>query len=231
MQESIRNWMLTGAVLVAIAMAGYLSFEYGRIRANFNIVDAIDERRAYERKIDSLQQKIEALKQEVALQKTQREVEREAYSDIEVSLGTLEDKIQEQRDAIAFYRGIISPADGGRGLKVQDLKLTAGEGERVYNLSLVLVQVMQHDRKVKGTVEFLLEGDQDGVATTYGLKELLLPGTDSSWPFAFRYFQNFDRKLILPAGFSPKRINIEVHSRTKSIASLKKSFLWQTANS
>jgi len=231
MHGSARNWTLIAALVLAIALAGYLSFEFGRIQADFNVVDAHDEHRAYEDQIDGLEKSIEALKQEVALEQTHREIERAAYSDIELSLGELEDKIQEQRDAIAFYRGIISPADGGRGLRVQDLKLSRGKEERAFKLSLVLVQVMQHDRKVAGNVEFLLEGDQDGVATTYTLKELVPPEADSNWPFAFRYFQNFERQLILPVGFSPERINIEVRSRTKSVASLKQSFLWQTANS
>lgn len=231
MHGTARNWALSAALVLVIVLAGYLSFEFGRIQADFNILDVHDAQQAYEGRIDSLGKEIEALKQEVALQQTHREIERAAYAEIEVSLGNLENKIQEQREAIAFYRGIISPADGGRGLRVQDLKLTKGKADRAYSLSLVLVQVMQHDRRVKGDVDFRLEGDQDGVATTYTLKELLPPDADSYWPFAFRYFQNFDRELILPVGFSPERINIEVRSKTKSVASMKQSFLWQTANS
>lgn len=231
MHGSARNWAVSAAVVLVIVLAGYLSFEFGRIQADFNILDARDEYKAYADQISRLDKRIETLKQEVALQQTHREIERAAYAEIEITLGKLENKIQEQRDAIAFYRGIISPADGGRGLRVQNLKLTKGREERAYNLSVVLVQVMQHDRKVKGDVDFRLEGDQDGVATTYTLKELLPPDTDSYWPFAFRYFQNFDRELILPVGFSPQRINIEVRSKTKSVASMKQSFLWQAANS
>lgn len=228
---SARNWIVTGAVVMAMLVAGYLSFEFGRIRADFNVVDARAERRAYEDTIDELRQQIVELKQEVELQETHRDVESAAYGDIEASLGKLERKIQEQRDAIAFYRGIISPKDGGRGLRVQDLKLSQGKVDREYYLRLVLVQVKQHDRSVKGDVNFSLEGDQDGVTTTYTLEQLLPPDADSSWPFSFRYFQDFDRQLILPVGFSPERINIEVRSKTKSIASVKQSFLWQTGNS
>jgi hypothetical protein len=87
---------------------------------------------------------------------------------------------------------------------------------------------MQHDRSVKGEVDFSLEGAQDGVAATYTLEQLLPPDVDGSWPFSFRYFQNFDRQLILPEGFQPERINIEVRSKTKSIASVTQSFPWQS---
>jgi hypothetical protein len=231
MHGSARNWAGTGAVVLAIAVAGYLSFEFGRIQADFNVVDALDERKAYEGRIDTLNDEIVELKQEVELQKTNRVVDKAAYKEIETSLLSLESKIQEQSDAIAFYRGIISPADGGKGLRVQDLKLSRGAQERQFNLRLVLVQVKQHDRSVKGEVAISLDGDQDGVEKTYALEELLPPDADSSWPFAFRYFQNFDRQLILPVGFSPERINIEARSKTKSIASVNQSFAWHTGNS
>jgi len=231
MHGTARNWAVTMAVVAVIGLAAYLSFEFGRIQADFNVVDAIDERKSYEDRIAALERNIVALKQEIELHQTHREIEREAYKEIETSLGDLESKIQEQRDAIAFYRGIISPADGGKGLRVQDFKLSKGKEERQYNLRLVLVQVKQHDRSVKGSVEVRLEGEQDGVAKTYSLQELSTTGKDNSWPFAFRYFQNFNRQLILPVGFSPERVNIEVRSRTKSVAGMKQTFIWQTGNS
>jgi septal ring factor EnvC (AmiA/AmiB activator) len=216
---------------VAFVVGGYLTFEFGRIQADYNIVDAAQERQDYENHISELQQQIGTLNQEIALLETHRDIDQEAYKDVEKSLANLQQKIQDQRDAIAFYRGIISPADGQRGLRVQDLRLSKGKDQRQYYIRLVLVQVMQHDRSVKGEVNFSLEGAQDGVATTYNLKQLIPADETSSWPFSFRYFQNFDRQLILPEGFLPEKINIEVMSRTKSIASVKQSFLWQTGQS
>lgn len=218
-------------IVLAIVLSCYLSFEFGRIQSGFNLVDAHSERTGLETTILEMEQEIASLKEQVALEQTHREIDRAAYVEVEQSLAQLEQKIQEQRDAIAFYRGIISPADGGRGLRVQDLKLTRGANDRQYNLRLVLVQVMQHDRSVKGDVDFQLEGAQDGVATTYALEQLLPSDADSTWPFQFRYFQDFTKQLTLPLGFEPERINIEVRSRTKSIASVKQSFLWQTGQS
>lgn len=229
MDGALRVWIIRAAVTVALVAGGYLAFELGRIQADYYIVDAVRERQDFRKEIDSLENDIIELKQEIALLETHRDIEREAYKDVEVSLAELQQKIQEQRDAIAFYRGIISPADGGRGLRVQDLKLTKGKEERQYTVRLVLVQVMQHDRSVKGEVDFTVAGDQDGVETTYTLDELLPDGAERNWPFSFRYFQDFDRQLILPEGFLPERIDIEVRSRTKSIASVKQSYLWDSS--
>jgi septal ring factor EnvC (AmiA/AmiB activator) len=224
-------WAVRVALAAAFVVGGYLTFEFGRIQADYNVVDAAQERQDYESRVKDLQEHIAELNQEIALLETHRDIDREAYKDVETSLAELQEKIQEQSDAIAFYRGIISPADGQRGLRVQDLRLSKGKDDRQYYVRLVLVQVMQHDRSVKGQVNFSLEGAQNGVATTYNLEQLVPADETSNWPFSFRYFQNFDRQLILPEGFLPEKINIEVQSRTKSIASVKQSFLWQTGQS
>lgn len=216
---------------MAIVIGAYLIFEFGRIRADYNIIDAAEDRQAYQQQIEGLENEISALKQEVALLQTHKQIDAEAYEVVEASLTELQQKIQEQQDAIAFYRGIVSPKDGGRGLKVQDLRLTKGREEGQYHVRLVLVQVLQHDRSVKGEVDFSIEGDQDGEAKIYKLADLLPENADSTWAFQFRYFQDFDRELILPEGFTPEKVNVEVVSRTKSIASIKQSYVWQSAQS
>lgn len=218
---------LWAGIAVAIVVSAYLSFEFGRIQADYNVIEAAADRRAYENRIGELEDEVVAFKEEVALLQTNSSIDKASYHDVETNLTQLQRKIQEQRDAIEFYRGIISPADGGRGLRVQDLKLSKGAEDREYHVKLVLVQVMQHDRSVKGEVNFSLEGAQDGMAVTYSLEQLLPPDADGQWSFSFRYFQNFDRELLLPKGFKPERINIEVRSKTKSIASVKQSFPWQ----
>ena len=169
------------------------------------------------------------LKQKVAILETNLEVDRTSYKEVEESLAGLQTKILEQRDAIAFYRGIVSPADGNAGLRVQDLKFTRGEKEREFNVRLVLVQAMKHDRKVSGEVSLSIVGSQDGIKTTYAYAELLPDEVDEAWPFSFRYFQDFDRRLVLPDGFTPEQVTVEVRSRTRSISSIEETFDWATS--
>jgi Family of unknown function (DUF6776) len=212
-----------------IGVACYLVFEFGRIQANYNIVDAAKERQSYEDTIADLEQQIVALKEEVALLQTHRDIDREAYKDVEESLTALQAKIQEQTDAIAFYRGIVSPEDGTAGLRVQDLKLTRGNAERAYNVRLVLVQSLQHDRKVSGDVNLSVVGDLGGTPTTYEYSQLAPGERQSDWAFSFRYFQDFEREIVLPDGFTPERITVEVHSKTRSIDSIERTYSWETS--
>jgi hypothetical protein len=214
-------------VVALIVVSAYLIFEYGRISAGYDLVEAGNISQAYEDRIMQLENNIIELKQEVAILETNRAVDRESYKEVEASLGTLQAKIQEQRDAIGFYRGIVSPSDGNSGLRVQDLKFTRGKSEREFNVRLVLVQAMKHDRKVSGDVSLSIIGDQNGTEMTYAFTQLVPKDVDQSWPFSFRYFQNFDRRLVLPDGFTPERITVEVRSRTRSISSIEESFAWE----
>jgi hypothetical protein len=211
-----------------VLIIAYLVFEFGRISAGYNVVDAANVGQAYEDHIMALDDKIIEFNQEVALLETHREIDNKAYKEVEVSLTALQAKIQEQADAIAFYRGIVSPSDRNSGLRVQDMKLTRGKAEREFNVRLVLVQAMKHDRKVSGDVHLSVEGMQDGVNTTYAFAQLLPTQADKRWAFSFRYFQDFDRQLVLPDGFTPERVRVEVRSRTRSIASIEESFVWTT---
>jgi len=224
-----RNLLVRGLLVVLALVAGYLVFEYGRISAGYDTIDAANERAALEAEIDVRDDRIAELEQEVALLETNREIDREAYKEVESSLLELQAKIQEQRDAIAFYRGIVSPADGQPGLRVQDFRLTRGSEERQFNLRLVLVQAMKHDRKVSGDVAVSIEGNESGEARTYELSDLLPADASKDWPFSFRYFQDFDRLIVLPDGFTPERVHVEVRSRTRSIASIEETFAWATS--
>lgn len=221
--------MVRAVIVGLVVVSGYLVFEFGRIKAGYDVVDSAIVRQAYEDHITTLDDRITELKQEVVLLKTHREIDREAYKEVETSLTALQAKIQEQRNAIAFYRGIVSPTDGNSGLRVQDLKLTRGKAEREFNVRLVLVQAMKHDRKVSGNVHLTVQGMENGVDTTYAYTQLLPEQAEKVWAFSFRYFQDFDRQLVLPDGFIPESIRVEVRSRTRSIASIEENFAWATS--
>ncbi len=213
--------------LVALAVAAaYLVFEFGRIQAGYNVLEAAAERRDLNQEIDAREDDIARLEEQIVMLETEAEIEHAAYKDVEASLGDLEVKIQEQRDAIAFYRGIVSPSDGNSGLRVQDLKLSRADRERAFNIRLVLVQAMKHDRKVSGSVALTIEGSENGAPKSYSYAELLPDDADKAWAFSFRYFQDFDREVILPDGFTPESVTVAVNSRTRSIASIEQSFRW-----
>ena len=112
---------------------------------------------------------------------------------------------------------------------MQDFRLTRGADEREYNIRLVLIQAMKHDRRVSGEVELVVEGTENGEQKSYSYADLLPADADETWAFSFRYFQDFDRQVVLPDGFTPERVSVHVESRTRSIDSIDEDFSWLTS--
>ena len=81
-----RTLLVRGLFVVLAVVIGYLIFEYGRISAGYDVVDAAAQRGQLEDQIDALNERIAELKQEVARLETNREIDREAYKRVEGSL-------------------------------------------------------------------------------------------------------------------------------------------------
>ncbi|MEO0578542.1 MAG: DUF6776 family protein [Pseudomonadota bacterium] len=215
--------------LVALAAGGYLLFEMGRFSAEYNIFAIAAERRETRTEISEMRDEIATLREQIVQTETVQVTEREAYRAVEQNLSELQAKIQEQREAIAFYRGIISPSSANAGLRIQDMQLLRGPNESQYRLRLTLVQVKQHHREIYGRVSLSVDGAQNGESVSYPLSQLLADGEKRSWNYGFRYFQDFERRLALPDGFSPLTVNIELVPKGAGNVGLKQSFPWSTS--
>ncbi|MEM1261244.1 MAG: DUF6776 family protein [Pseudomonadota bacterium] len=225
--ERLRWYLAIGGV--AMLAGGYLIFEMGRVSADYNTFEVAAERRTHRASIGELEATIAELRETIVQNETIQATDREAYRAVEQNLGQLQSKIQEQREAIAFYRGIISPAASNAGLQIQNLQLLRGTDEATYRLRMTLVQVKQHHREVYGKVNLSVDGAQDGEAVSYPLSQLLDDDEKKRWNYGFRYFQDFERRLALPDGFSPLTVNIELVPKGAGNVGLKQSFPWSTS--
>lgn len=227
--RSSRTRTLAVLAAAAVLAGGWLVYEAGRLHAGYNRLEASRQRDEFELRIAGLEAEESRLRDEVIKLETLRKTDQEAYKAIDEGFRSLQDKIQEQREAIAFYRGIISPADSSSGLRVQDFQILRGAEESRYRLRLVLVQVTQHHRRVSGSVRLSVDGARGGEAVSIPFAQLIPEGSDASWAFSFRYFQDFERDLVLPTGFRPDRVNIELMPTGSGNTGIKQSFSWSTS--
>jgi len=166
----------------------------------------------------------ELLRQQVILE-TSREIDRETYAAVEADLAELQQKIQAQEEELVFYRGIVSPGDGVAGLRVQNVEIVpADSGQHL--LRLLLVQAIVHNDRVTGTVRVHLRGSLDHAAAEYDLADLTADGGSAGIPYGFRYFQRIEQELVLPAGFEPSQVDIEIWPREPRGETMTQSFAW-----
>lgn len=210
-----------------IVLAGaYLSFELGRYRAGYSLVDQRRETAEYEKRLGEQTAAADELRRQVAILETSRGIDRETYARVEADLVDLQARIQAQEEELVFYRGIVSPQDGVPGLRIQSVDVLPGDGERRYLLRLVLVQAIVHSRKVSGVVRLQLEGTRDGQNASFEAAELAAEAGGYDMAYEFRYFQGLECELLLPVGFEPQRLSVEIAPSEQRAEHVTQTFEW-----
>lgn len=214
-------------LLGALGWGAFLIFDYGRYQAGFDRIASKQARDQFLEEIQILEGRNSELREQIALLETAKEVDREGYRQVELNLEDLQAKILEQQEDLAFYRSIVSPSDSKSGLRIQDFKVQQGPQKSLFRLRLVLVQSKKHDRRVSGVVNLSVTGAKNGQPISYELADLSPAGQDAErMAYSFKYFQNFEEDVILPEGFQPDRVSVEVRPNSRSAKPIKESFDW-----
>ncbi len=217
------------AVWIAALIGGivlvYGTYEWGRFDGGYSVFAMMQERRDRAAEIAVLKGESAALRTKVTGAETSRSVEHQSYADVERTLGDLQAQVQKQRDELAFYRGIVSPEDGVGGLRIQRMDVLPDAGDGRYKLRLVLMQSMRQDTVIAGSVKIEVEGTRNKLPVRLGLADLGGKTRESGdVAFSFRYFQNIEQDIALPADFEPTAVDVEVKSSRQQ--PLHQSFPW-----
>lgn len=211
--------MVAGALLLLAA-----SFETGRFRAGYDTLAVADNLALLHGQIDGLEQRNSALREQKAILERSGQIERQAYKQLEGTVTGLQDEILELKEELAFYRGIVSPTDASKGLKLQNFELTKGTDPRQYHYKVVLTQVLNNGSVARGSLQFEVAGLSGGVQQSYTLEQI----SDSKGEpaFKFKYFQILEGNFILPEGFEPIKVNLTVKAKSKAHNNLTQAFDW-----
>jgi hypothetical protein len=220
-----RRTALIGAALVAVALL-YVMYEWGRFEGGYSKFAEVQRRRELTAQIDELESANEKLRAQVAAAELARDVDRRSYADVEKNLADLQGQVLKAREELTFYRGIVAPEDGIGGLRIQRFQVLRGAADRHFRLRLVLAQSMRQDAVASGSVSIRVEGTSESRPVELSLAQLGgAPRADGLAPFQFRYFQNLEHEIVLPEGFQPRAVNVEVRSSRQ--APVRQSYPWQ----
>jgi hypothetical protein len=167
----------------------------------------------------ALREQVEFLGSEVdeLRQRLERSRAREVVLEREVSvvrqangiLRTQESQHQAERNRLQaqldFYRRLTATAGTQSGLDVYRAELAATDSDRVYQFFITLTQNIRRASLITGRIGIGVEGIFDNRPATLSWPELS-NGETSEPGFRFRYFQQLEGYLTLPAGFSPTRL-------------------------
>jgi hypothetical protein len=207
-------WMSAAVAVVLLLSAGYLLFHYGAGYAGGELERFSRQEEVLRGQLAEARQENADLRQRLAILERSSEIDRRATLEVRNDFARLQDQMQTLRKELAFYRGIVSPTDAKAGLTIQrfDLKRQAAAGR--YTYSLMLTQVKGNGKYAKGTVEIAVDGLQDGASKVLSFDSLRVDG-GKAMKFRFRYFQNFEGEIEIPAEFEPRQLRVRARTSGK----------------
>lgn len=215
-----------GVLCVSIA-AGWGLYVLGQHKAGFNSVEASEETVVLRNTMAELERENTQLRDQVAFLDRSKQVDQQAYTNVDDTLKSLQAEILELREEVSFYRGIVSPVESSSGLRIERLNVRAvNNSERLFRYKLVLTQVLKNDGNNHGVAEIFFDGLQEGKSKRLALGAVATDRRDTL-NFRFRYFQKFEGDVRLPEGFSPRSVVVVAKGGGKK--DIERTFDWQAA--
>jgi hypothetical protein len=217
------------AVAVSVGLAALLlwfAYQRGTLSGGLQSEANARERRELLTRIAGLETENGRLNAKVAELEMSRSLDKQAYGQVEKTLGELQSNLSRQSDDLAFYKSIVSPADGIPGLRIQRFEIAPGTAPREFIVRITLIQAMRHDSVAAGLVQVAIAGTLADRPTRYSIGQLL-GRPNAKIPFSFKYFQTIEQTFTLPEGFTAYTADVAVTSG-KLRSPLERSFSWKT---
>jgi cell division protein FtsB len=219
-----RQRVLVGLLLIALLVIAYFA---GTWHARAQLVELQSSLALQGEENASLKEKVAELKQRIAMVEVSAAVDSESVKEVYGMVQGLEQTIADQREELAFYKGMMAPEDIEKGLSVRSWQIQPSAVSNRYHFRLVVQQLADVHLFLKGQVSIELAGEQGGEVMRYAISELSPQIDKNPVRLGFKYFQNIEGELELPEGFVPLHVEVVALAKGRKTMRVERSFAWQ----
>ena len=167
------------------------------------------QRDAAVQKLDGFKGSEARLKQELANAKRAEFITRSANTQIQESLAEKDEQIAGLKADLDFYERLVGSGGRRHGLSVHNAEFAPGAGN-AWHYTITLTQNINRGGMTSGQMRFAVDGVSGGKLKTLEWPQLLQKPGAPAQAFSFRYFQQIEGDVMLPAGFTPQRVRVSV---------------------
>ena len=168
--------------------------------------------------------RIDVLEQEAATLKRSDQISRQANADLQGTLAERDEEIASLRADIAFYERFVGATAQRHGLAVHELKLEPQRDPQLWHFVATLTQNLNRGAVNHGRLLLSVEASNGGRMQRLGWGELRQQQNAPGIEYSFKYFQQVEGDLVLPADFKPTRIAVRLAPQGGS--AVEQSFSW-----
>ena len=210
--------------IILMGVFGRLIYEYGNNQGLELKVEVVREKELVSKQLVEARVLISEMRQQLSDLTLGGEIDNQANEEVRQTIENQRNLLAAQDEEINFYKGVMVPNAGSKGLRIERLDVSSNAAGKV-RYSLLLTQVVDKRGYVKGGVQLSLLGQNDGEEKALQLGE---QGRDKAEAikFRFRYFQNIAGEVQLPKGFVPREFMVVAQSSEPIAQRLEKTFDW-----
>lgn len=206
-------WLLS-LWLASDLTARYVGPDSARLRAE--VESLVKER-------DKALDKVSKLEADSAVLDRSDQVSRTANKSLQMDLADRDERIAQLRADVAFYERLVDASSKRQGLSVHSLRLDQ-RADGAWRYALTLTQNLKKAKVSSGDLSISVEGAKDGQLQTLKWTDLKQDPSAKPLQFEFKYFQQLKGSIMLPEGFTPHRVHVQVKSGDGNI---EPSFSWK----
>lgn len=221
-----RTRLLWIGSVVALLVAGFFVYRIGQAKGGFDARKSKSEVRQLLAQNEHLSTANKKLKHEMAMLETGQTIDEASYENLKKTVKTLENDLSVQSKELRFYRQIMSPENKVEGLHTLNVQVTKIQDSEEYQLDMVVYQYHKIIRELKGEVIMTISGEQNGVPQNYAFQNLLSENSGQSPSFNFRYFQSYELRFVIPEGYVPSALKIQVVPATRGYKPIEETHQW-----
>lgn len=218
--------LLWGVSVIALIIAGYFVYRFGQAKGGFDARESSSQVRQLQAQNKHLSDTNQKLKHEMAMLETGQTIDTTSYQQLQETVKTLENTLSAQNKELRFYRQVMSPEEKVEGLHVLNPRVSKLENSQEYQLDMVIYQYHKIIRDLKGKVVLTIQGEQNGVPQEYALQNLFSDNNGQSPEFSFRYFQSYGLRFVVPEGYVPNALNVQIIPATRGYKPVSKTLEW-----
>jgi hypothetical protein len=204
-----RPRLRTVAVAIAVGWLASL-FVVAWVASNWGGPVLVDGARASSRQVSEMSDKMIELRQQVTTLRRSDQISRNANVELQQTLAEREEEISGLRADVAFYERLVGSTGQRRGLNAHEA-LFSPEAAGTWHYVITLTQNLNRGAISKGSMRFSVDGVRAGKFASVKWDELLQKPAAPGQPFSFRYFQQLEGSVMLPPGFTPQRVRVQLN--------------------
>jgi len=164
------------------------------------------------------------------------DVDHQAAESVRQQVLQQQEKIGELERSVAVYRMMLARDQRNpKGVGYGAFSVVANEEENAFHVKLAVQKLSENDSDFEGELRWLVVGRENEKEKKYPLYKLAVvkenesPLTDTI-PLSFKIFQNVEADIVLPEGFVPSRIELQVTSPRRDATRVDGQLEWPTVS-